>query len=182
MKNLVETYISQSPGSLAQVESARKAFKAELKNGPVKPVSYANGIQGQKAFGNFDLQLFHQAYDADLDAQGLLVHFDDHGLVNRNSYQAFKAATGECAKYTKELWVLQYGKSDYKLTNVPASSIPLTPEGILQKLIKDDTLLNIFRYTVDNITFTNGEYKICHDVFTDWLGTPEKLQQFLTAT
>jgi len=182
-KNLVETYVSHSPGSQAQVDAARKAFKAELKNGPTKTVNYANGYSGQKAFGNFDLQLFHQAYDAELDADGLLVYFDDNGLLNdRKIYPALKQFSSEGAKFAKELWVLQYGQSDYKLVNVPATAKPLASDELLLKLLAEDLLQQIFKYSVQDIVFTTGSYSTCEDVFADWFGSPNKLEQFLSIT
>jgi len=43
MDRLVEQYMPQILANQKDIDAARKAFKAELRNGPTQPVSFSNG-------------------------------------------------------------------------------------------------------------------------------------------
>lgn len=105
--------------------------------------------------------------------------------MKRNSYQAFKAAAlngaGECAKYAKELWVLQFGNSNYKLTNVPAAAKPLTIEEIYNKLQQDPMMLDLFKYSPNDLVINQQKFDNYLQVFKYFFPSSEKFNDFLTA-
>ena len=112
---LTEAYKSQAAPDEPSRKAAEDAFKAELVNGPEVEIYSQWSRKNEKVkIGSFDRDLFHKAFDAQLEADGMLDIFGGDGkLIARNVYGAIKdylSRDRKClaAKYLMKLWVAQF--------------------------------------------------------------------------